>query len=290
LIGALITFAAAIAFCALVVWFGPGAAEQAIAWLGERAPTSDSGLDTLFSGIIFGALLLGALGGGALSRINPLRLGRAPVRLGLVGLAIGMGTLGVALLYAWIAGAVGRGDSAGTGAGLFVWGTLLILFATSVEEIYFRGWLQPVLEERFGTAAAVLMAALAFAALHVIGGARSPITLVNLFLGGLLFGLLAARGGGLAGAIGAHFGYNWSEQLLVGADPNPGVGSFGALMNLDLVGEPVWGGSTEGLNASVAMMLALISVVLPLLVLARTAPQPAGTRPLPGTKRGALGT
>ena len=55
----------------------------------------------------------------------------------------------------------------------------------------------------------------AFAALHLMGGARSPTTLINMFLGGLLFGYLAAYGRGIAGAVGAHFAWNATEQLLL---------------------------------------------------------------------------
>ena len=96
-------------------------------------------------------------------------------------------------------------------------------------------------------------------------------TLLNLFLGGLLFGLLAARSGGLAAAIAAHFSWNWAEQLLFGLDPNPGIGSFGSILNLELVGSSWWGGSDEGLNASIAMTFALAMLLAPLLILpART--------------------
>jgi len=139
-----------------------------------------------------------------------------------------------------------------------------------VEEVYFRGWLQPLLVRHYGMPVALLLSSLAFAALHIIGGARSPVTVANLFLGGLLFGLLAARGEGLAGAIAAHFTWNWSEQILLGVDPNPGVGSFGALLNLDLAGPALWGGSEEGLNASLAMTMTLLALLVPLLILFRS--------------------
>jgi serine/threonine protein phosphatase PrpC len=155
-----------------------------------------------------------------------------------------------------------------------------VLFAAAIEEIFFRGWLQPALARDFGTPVAILLAALAFSALHVMGGARSPTTLVNLFLGGLLFGLLAARGAGVAGAAAAHFAWNWSEQIALGLDPNPGVGSFGALVDLELAGSALWGGSDEGLNASIAMTMALLVLVTPLALLDRRKPVPAA-QPVP---------
>jgi membrane protease YdiL (CAAX protease family) len=148
------------------------------------------------------------------------------------------------------------------------------------EEVYFRGWLQPVLAERWGAVAAVSLSALAFAALHILGGARSPITLVNLFFGGLLFGALAHYRQGLAGAVAAHFAWNWTEQMVLGLDPNPGLGSFGAFYNLELAGSPYWGGSEEGLNASLAMTITLAALLVPVLLLIRSRkPVPIRTVP-----------
>lgn len=285
--GALITLIAGIGLAALVVFFGPGLAEQAGDLLGEES--SYPALETIATLVIFGALFLFALVGGAVAKLNPLRLGRDPLRMAAIGAAFGLGGLLAAAGYAWVAGAVEPGEPAPTGIGLLLWGTLIILFATAVEEIYFRGWLQPVLAARFGMWIAVLLAAFAFAGLHLMGGARSITSLANLFLGGLLFGLLAARGGGIAGSVGAHFAYNWSEQIVLGADPNPGVGSFGAVVNYDLVGPALWGGSDEGLNASIAMTMALVAVLVPLIILMRSQPPAAGTPPIGGVHKGALG-
>ena len=74
--------------------------------------------------------------------------------------------------------------------------------------------------------------------------------------------MLAARAGGVAGAGGAHWAWNAAEQLLFGLDPNPGVGGFGALLDLDLVGAARWGGSAEGLNARWAMTVALLALLV----------------------------
>jgi hypothetical protein len=151
-----------------------------------------------------------------------------------------------------------------------------IVVQVVAEEVYFRGWLEPALTRRWGWTAGIVAAALAFAALHVAGGARAPISLVNLFLGGLMFGLFAARGGGLAAAVGAHLAWNAVEQLGYGLDPNPGVGSFGSLANLELAGAAIWGGSDQGLNGSIGMTIALLAIVVPLaLVSWRRLPAPS---------------
>ncbi len=92
--------------------------------------------------------------------------------------------------------------------------------------------------------------------------------LVNLMLGGVLFGLLALRSGGLAAPVAAHFAWNATEDLGFGLVPNPGIGPLGALVDLDLAGPAHWGGSEEGLNTSVGMTVVLAALVV--LLLARS--------------------
>jgi hypothetical protein len=264
-----VTLVAAIAVCALIVFFGPGLAERAIPLLGPAQAENLPLIETLFTAIIFGPLLVAALAGGAIAKLNPLALGRDRPAMLAAGLAVGLGGIVAATGFGWLAGNLRPGPGPMASGGLLLWGSLVVLFAAAVEEVYFRGWLQPVLARQFGTPVAILLSAVAFSALHVMGGARSPTTLANLFLGGLLFGLLAARGGGIAGAVAAHFGWNWLEGIGFGLDPNPGLGSYGALVDLELSGSALWGGSEEGLNASLAMTLTLAALLVPMLILMR---------------------
>jgi uncharacterized protein len=264
---AVLVLVAAILLCGLIVYFGPAFAESLISYLPAAQQQSMPALETLFTLVIFGGLLAFAAIGGGLSRVNPFRIGRRPLQSLSIGLSIGVGGIVAAAALAWIAGTVQPAAGLPQQASLLVWGAAVIFFQTASEEVYFRGWLQPALARHWGPQAAVVVAALAFAALHVMGGARSPTTLINMFLGGLLFGYLASYGHGLAGALGAHFAWNATEQILLGLDPNPGLGSFGALLDLELAGSAAWGGSDEGLNASVAMTFALLALVVPLLIL-----------------------
>ncbi|HEX8442670.1 MAG TPA: CPBP family intramembrane glutamic endopeptidase [Allosphingosinicella sp.] len=278
----LFVLSAAIGACALIVWFGPATAERLVPLLGGFQQ-SMAAVETLYTVVIFGALLLVALAGGTLCKLNPFRMGEHRAAMLILGALAGAAGILAATLYARLAGSLDPGVATPGFVVTILWGSLVILFAAAVEEIYFRGWLQPVLARDYGLPVALLLSSLAFAALHVMGGARSPTTLANLFLGGLVFGLLAARGGGLAGAIAAHFTWNWTEQIALGLDPNPGMGSFGALADLELTGPAIWGGSDEGLNASIAMTVALFALLVPLLIWARDSlvPISAGSRPAP---------
>lgn len=213
-------------------------------------------VDTGFVLAVFGGLLAAGAIGGALSGVNPFAPGCRPGAMLAAGGFVGL--FGVTLATA-IAALAGTLDVAGAGAGdaLLLWGAAVVLIQAGAEEVYFRGWLQPVAARAWGIAPGVVLTSVLFTLVHAVGGARSPLSFVNLFLGGLLFGLIAAIGRGIAGAVAAHAGWNGAEQLVLGLDPNPGVGGFGAAMNFDLVG------SDEGLNASLAMTAVLLMLLLP---------------------------
>jgi len=253
----------AIIVCGLDVYGAMALAEPLSAALADWSP---AGQETLFALLLYGILAAVAMLGRWFAR-DTVDSGARPGMLPWLGLGVllGVGGLVLALGDAVLAGVVVRG-TAGLGIATLLLGTLVVIGQSASEELFFRGWLQPVLARAWGPAAAIGVTAIAFALLHVAGGTRTPLTLVNLMLGGLLFGLLAWRSTGLAAPIGAHAGWNWAEAILFGLDPNPGVGGFGAIHDLDLLGAARWGGSSEGLNASLAMTLVLAALILPLAV------------------------
>jgi hypothetical protein len=252
-----VLFAAVVAAGAVVLGamlLAPVLARALVDW-------SPGAQEALFSLLLYGLLALVAVVGRKLARLTGGGSASAGRWIAL-GVAIGVGGLMLTLGYATLAGAVARGAGV-AGAGMLLFGSVVMVGQAASEELFFRGWIQPVLARAWHPALAILVTALAFAALHVAGGARTPLTLVNLLLGGILFGLLAWRSGGLAASIAAHAGWNWSEGIVFGLDPNPGAGSFGAVHDLDLIGASLWGGSGEGLNASIAMTIVLVAFIVP---------------------------
>ncbi len=225
------------------------------------AAALDSGLTLLLFG------LLGLVAVVAIQREGELaaRLGPSSAPLLGAGVGVGFGGLATAYLLATLAG-VGAPGSGPFSLGLVLLGTMAVAVQAGAEELYFRGWLLSSLQRAWGAWPALAVSALAFAGLHLLGGARAPLSLVNLLLGGLLFGLLAQRTRGLAAPIAAHAAWNWAEGLLFGLDPNPGTGRFGAIWDHDLVGASLWSGSDEGLNASLATSAVLIALLIPLVV------------------------
>lgn len=258
MIGAVI-LAVAVAFCWADVALGQRVGAAMVRTVGS-APLAE----TLFSLVLFAPLIVAGLIGGAVERRSAAMPGKRPGAGLLIGIATGLAGLTVAVGFARIAGVLTDGAAATPAAAILLWGAVVVGIQVAAEEIYFRGWLQPALVRRWGERPGLIAAALAFAALHVAGGARGPISLINLFVGGLVFGLFAARTGGIAAAVGAHWAWNAAEQLIWGLDPNPGVGSFGAVWNRELVGRAIWGGSPDGLNGGIGMTVALLAILLPL--------------------------
>lgn len=223
---------------------------------------------------VFGGLLGIAIVMARLAVI-PISLQRVPPLPGFcVGLMSGVAGLLLSLMLSWVGGHVRTGGAPdGIGPTLLVLGGFMVLFEAAVEEYVFRAWLQRRLIEVIGEGGAVALASIIFALMHILGGERSGTSLANIFLAGLFFGLLALRTGGIAASTGAHFGWNWAETGVLGLAPNPGTSVFGAMFDLDISGSALWGGSTEGLNASIAVTLVLVALSLPLLAMGRT-PQP----------------
>lgn len=251
-IGALAALLYALLSAAAVVAWVPVLAAASIggAWGGGLIPLSIMALAWL------GARLFG----------QPIARGRDAV--GLIASALPMGLVAVAISLGMAAAAGATAGSEGkiAGAGLFLGGSLLIAGATFGEECLFRGLVQPLLCRAWGAVAGIAVASLAFTAIHFFGGWRDPVSLLNITLAGVWFGLLAWRTGGVLAPTLAHAGYNWAEEMLFGATPNPGVGDFGALFDIDLTGPMRLGGSGDGLNASLLLTAVLAAIILPLLV------------------------
>lgn len=244
----------------LAVRIAPAAAEQLRTAWGGSPEAADGWMDASVSIAIVLIAIVGAL----IFR-RWLWLGDKRRGLGIAGVPIAFAGVAAAIGIAWLGGgvaAVDRGPS--PGAGMFVAGSLAIGAAAVGEEVLVRGLLQPLLIRAWGPAAGILLASLGFALVHVSGGWIAPVSLLNIFLAGIWFGLLAWRTGGMLAPALAHATWNWTEAMAFGADPNPGRRIYGALTDLDLVG-PAWlGGSTDGLNGSLLLTAILAAIILPL--------------------------
>ena len=181
------------------------------------------------------------------------------VQRGLAGLLLGVLGFGASVAIAWVAGAVepGAGVALAPIAVSLLAGVAIVGFQAFAEEAFFRAWLQPLLSIQWGPWIGLVGTSSLFAGLHIIAGANSVLAVVNLFLGGMMFGLLALRSGGLAAPAAAHFAWNWTETGGLGLDPTP----TGGLISLHLHGPTLWSGGADTMNGSLATTIVLIVIV-----------------------------
>lgn len=216
---------------------------------------------------ILGPLYVAAWAIGLGYERRPRPQGSAPLKAAGLGLLVGAGGLALALAGAAALGAVGAAaEPVAFTPDVLVQGILLsaVLFAVQVgaEEVFFRGWLQPLLCLRWGPWIGLVATSILFGAAHALLQPVSALALVNITLAGLVFGLLALRTGGLSAPFAAHWVWNWGEQSIAGATPNPGVDSIGSLFDVDLSGPALFSGGADELNGALST-----TVVLGLLLL-----------------------
>ncbi len=191
-------------------------------------------------------------------------LGASPRAAAATGLGLGLAVPLYILAAAAVAGHAIAIDSSGPALGMLVLGSVTILLQVTASEFFFRGWLQHAIGGAASPAIGILASAALFALLGMANEGRGLPATLNLLLAGTCFGLLVRRFGGLLAAISAHFAWSWTNDILIGLIPNPGVGVWGAFFDHDLVGKGAWIGWGEGPNASIAATIMLLALLLPL--------------------------
>ena len=93
-----------------------------------------------------------------------------------------------------------------------LFGTLLAPF---MEELFFRGFLYPLLARRLGIAVSALLTAASFALLHASQLAHAWAPVLLLFVVGLVLTLIRARTFSVAASFLVHVGYNGSLFVLL---------------------------------------------------------------------------
>ncbi|HSZ51615.1 MAG TPA: CPBP family glutamic-type intramembrane protease [Caulobacteraceae bacterium] len=169
------------------------------------------------------------------------------------GVALGLGAVFACAAVASIAGAVGviTGPSS-LPAGPLAAAILIAALGAAAQEMFFRGWIQPVLCAAWGAWPGLFLTAAAFAVFHVAAGPQGPLAVVNLLLAGLLLGLLALRSGGLATSTAAHLMWTWSAFAGVALSPT------GPIAQVRLSGPTLWSGGDQGLGGSLATTAVLV--------------------------------
>jgi len=131
------------------------------------------------------------------------------------------------------------------------------------EEIVFRGVVYRRLEERLGTAIALLVSAAVFGLVHAGNtGANWVSTLAIALESGVLLALAYAATRSLWLPIGLHFGWNFTEGGIFGAAVSGGQSS--GLIHAPLSGSPLITGGAFGPEASLAAVVVSLSASIAL--------------------------
>jgi uncharacterized protein len=130
-----------------------------------------------------------------------------------------------------------------------------------VEESLLRGYLQFTLARGIGFWWAALLLSVAFALWHMSNGGESPVGLVVVGLGGLVFCVSLWYTNSLWWAIGFHAGWDWGQSYLYGT-PDSGLLTQGHLLISHPAGNPRWSGGATGPEGSLLMLAIVVAMAL----------------------------
>jgi len=191
--------------------------------------------------------------------------GPRPGREAALGLALGVLVILLTLLPLAAGGYVVRVTWGGAGRSAGEWlaqvGIVLgiLCVAAFMEELVARAYILTNLRKAVGPVAAVLISSAIFAGLHLGNAHASIVGVVNIFLAGVLLGIVFALTGRLWSAWALHLAWNVTLGLGLGL-PVSGI-ALPALVRVQLSGSTLLTGGAFGLEASLWNTAALAGTV-----------------------------
>jgi len=137
---------------------------------------------------------------------------------------------------------------------------LMFLIQSFGEEIIFRSYLIPTIENRLGTWAALILSSLGFMALHLGNNGISFIGCLDLTIGGFLMGLLFVKFRNVWAPTGLHVSWNYIQSTILGFEVS-GVKTY-SWLSLNEKGSDLLTGGEFGYEGSIFSVIFLILCVL----------------------------
>lgn len=238
--------------------------QSLIYFIPELSPDTISSSKLLMLGValLLSALLAVFLARTFIDRKSFLSLGLYKAgwkKDGLIGLLLAVFLLcsGVLVLYAnknilWT-------DIPVTGGMLSAF--LVLLMVAFSEELVFRGYLLNNLMLSFNKWIALAISAGLFMAFHLNNPGMNVISVLNLFLGGVLMGINYIYTRRLAFAIAFHFGWNFFQGPVLGF-PVSGT-SLPTILTMQTQGNPLLTGAEFGFEGSlICTLLCVVTILL----------------------------
>jgi CAAX protease family protein len=258
----------------LVVFFGVLLAGDIAAQLGRiwairHAPRGGADWAALGAALLLAAALVGVyvVLVRSMERRAASELAPRPIR-GLAGIILGLALFSSVFgLLHLIGVAQWQGISPSFDVAPVLAGSII---AAVGEELAFRGALFRILEERFGTATALIVSAALFGLLHALNpGATAASTTAIALEAGVLLGAAYALTRNLWFPIGLHLGWNFTEGGIFGVSISGGPAVKG-IFSVSLTGRTLLTGGKFGPEASVvAIAVCLAAALVLLLVIVR---------------------
>lgn len=148
---------------------------------------------------------------------------------------------------------------------------LVILFGWIIqgatEEIVTRGWLLNVLSSKYNIGFGLLISSTLFGLMHLTNPNVNYITVINIILVGLFYGLYVIKTNDLWSVCGMHSAWNFAQGNIFGFEVSGLDISVGTLIDLNLVENDFITGGVFGPEASiVATFVLLLSIIILLFI------------------------
>ncbi len=138
-----------------------------------------------------------------------------------------------------------------------LWGLLLMLVISAAEEYIFRGVILRRLERKINPWLALFISSVLFAAVHLMNTDITPLAVLNIFLGGLLFGIAYMLTRSLAYVIFFHFGWNFIQGPVLGFAVS-GL-PFASILKVEITKNNLINGGAFGFEGSIICSVILFA-------------------------------
>ena len=183
-----------------------------------------------------------------------------------LGLVAGLLMFGIAFLIMYASGAVSVSGGRFSPAFLALYLVAFLIQGAS-EEILVRGYFMTSLTNSTGAGSAVVCSALLFAAMHSGNIGVSFLALFNIFLFGLLLGLITFRTGSLLLPMALHGIWNFAEGNLFGTAVSGLRPGHSVLISVLAEGRATTNGGDFGPEGGAAVTIALVIALAVFLLL-----------------------
>lgn len=129
------------------------------------------------------------------------------------------------------------------------------------EEILFRGYLQKKLIDEKGNVVGVLLCNLMFALLHISNKGITILSLLNIFLLGVLFSWISIKRSNIWIVTGMHMGWNITNQLIFGL-PNSGLVYKEAYIIPNISKKTIWIHKEHGVEGGIAVTILVVILII----------------------------